>query len=192
MAGLDDVGTVIPVREVMSSPVVTVLEKDNAELVAKLMSAHKLGSVIVTDNKGNPVGIITERDMVKRVVAKNLFPSEIKAGKIMSKPLVTVDPQTSIGEAARKMNTLIIRRLAVMDRGKLVGIVSSKDILAVTPELTEIITEKVMIAQNPPVEEGPLLAGYCDNCRQWSDSLKEVEGSFLCDDCQAELEAEVS
>ena len=77
-------------------------------------------------------------------------------------------------------------------RGELVGVVSSKDILAVTPELIEIIQEKARIESESSSErefsESAPLAGYCDRCGAWSDDLKEAEGQFLCEDCRAELE----
>jgi Zn finger protein HypA/HybF involved in hydrogenase expression len=79
-----------------------------------------------------------------------------------------------------------------MYKGNLVGIISSKDILSVTPELIEIISETARI-ENPSAEEtveSAPLAGYCDRCAAWSDSLKEVEGEFLCEDCRAERAGE--
>ena len=73
-----------------------------------------------------PVGIVTERDIVRRVVAEKL-PLEAKISTIMSKPLVTVDPDLSLKEAARLMSTNKIRRLPVSKDNKLVGIVVAAD-----------------------------------------------------------------
>jgi hypothetical protein len=92
------------------------------------------------------------------------------------------------------MSRLNVRRLGVMYKEKLVGIISSKDILGVMPELLETIQEKTMIESDNRVEEsekesGPL-SGYCDRCGVWSDNLVQVNGEFLCEEDRAELESE--
>jgi len=182
------------VKDVMSSPVFTIDEDAAANEAARLMDEHELGCIIVTSKEGKPLGIITERDLVKRVLAKNARASRLSAKDVMTSPLITVDPDETLSEAARRMSALNVRRLGVMYKGNLVGIISSKDILAITPELIEIIQEKAKIEGEPVIEEEapeyPPMAGYCDRCGVWSDALEEVEGSFLCEDCKAELEAE--
>jgi len=177
------------VKDIMSSPVFTVLEDETVHKVAQLMNKHDVGCIIVNTKDEKPLGIITEKDIVSRVVSKNIQPSNITAKEIMSTPLITVDPEETINEAARRMSRLNIRRLGVVYKGNLVGIVSSKDILAVTPELIEIIQERNRIETENVVEEeeNPPLAGYCDNCGRWSDNLREVEGGFLCEECRIEL-----
>ena len=144
------VDTTIPARDVMSTPVTTVLEGDTVEHVAKLMAEHDIGSIVVTDPQGNPIGLITERDMALRVTAKNLLPSKVKARDVMSSPLRTIDPNTDIKEAAGIMRKFGIRRLVVMDKSRMTGIISSRDIVAITPALIEIIVEKARITQSAP------------------------------------------
>jgi len=189
---MDDVKTDVQVRDVMSSPVKTVFEKDSVEKVAKLMMTTDVGSIIVTDVKGNPVGIVTEKDIVKRVAAENLLPSNVEAGEVMSYPVLTINPEADIKEAAESMREHKIRRLVVMEKGKMVGIISSKDIVEITPALIEMISEKVRITHHhlPTTGRSFISTGYCDNCRQWSDSLKEVDGDFLCEECRIEIEIE--
>ena len=106
------------------------------------MDMKDLGAVIVQNKAGKSIGIITERDIVKRVVAKNLKPDTVKAKEIMTTPLVTIEPEANITDAARRMTRLDIRRLGVIYKGNLVGIISSKDILGVMPELLEIYQER--------------------------------------------------
>jgi len=181
------------VKDVMTSPVVTIDEDDSVIKAAQLMDQHNVGCIIVTSKQGKPLGIITERDMITRVLAKNVQTGKLTAKEVMTSPLITVDPDETLSEAARRMSRLNIRRLGVMYKGNLVGIVSSKDILAVTPELIELIQERARIereAMGREVPEYPPLAGYCDRCGRWSDALKEAEGNFLCEECQAELETE--
>jgi len=178
------------IKDIMSSPVITVGEKATVNEVAKLMEQHKLGCIIVTGEDEKPLGIITERDLVTRVLAKNSKPSKMTAKEAMTSPLITIDPEETLSEAARRMSRLNIRRLVVVYRGNLVGIVSDKDILAITPELIEIIQEKAKIeGTTEEIPEQPPLAGYCDQCGRWSDTLKEVEGNFLCEECRIEREA---
>ena len=182
------------VKDVMTSPVITISETGNAQKASQLMDKNDVGCVIVASKEGKPVGIITERDMITRVLTKNTLPTSVNVKKIMTSPLLTIDPDETLTEAARKMSRLNVRRLGVIYRGNLVGLVSSKDILAVTPELLEIIQEEAKIDKEPaPGEEVPEprpLAGYCDHCGRWSDSLKETEGQLLCEECQTELQGE--
>lgn len=178
------------VKDVMTSPVITVHEDSTADEAAKLMRDNNIGCVIVNSKDDKPIGIITERDLVIRVVAENIQPSKVTAKEIMSAPLKTIEADKTISEAAREMNRFNIRRLAVMYKGQLVGIISSKDILSVTPELIEIIQERAKISGGEEVEESPPLAGYCDNCGEWSDNLREIDGSYLCEDCYMEKTTE--
>jgi CBS domain-containing protein len=180
------------VKDVMSSPVVTIEEEAPVNKVAELMEKDNLGCIIVTNSKGRPLGIITERDLVVRVLAKNAKPDSVKAKDVMTSPLITVEPDETINEAARRMSRLNIRRLGVVYKGQLIGLISSKDILAVVPELIETIQERALMegenrAQEAEGESTPF-TGYCDRCGGWSDSLKEVNGEFICEDCRVELE----
>jgi CBS domain-containing protein len=180
------------VKDVMSSPVVTLDKDATSNKVADLMDENELGCVIVTNKKGQPVGIITERDLVIRVLTKNLKPDAVKAKEIMTSPLVTIEPEATISEAARRMSRLNIRRLGVIYKGNLVGVVSSKDILGVMPELIEIIQERTRIEdateeETAETEETPI-SGYCDRCGVFSENLRDVNGQNLCEDCRIELE----
>ena len=181
------------VKDVMSSPVFTIDEDATVNEAARLMDQHELGCIIVTGKEGKPLGIITERDLVKRVLAKNAKASKLSAKEVMTSPLITVDPDATLSNVAERMSDLKIRRLGVIYKGNLVGIISSRDVLAITPELIEIIQERAKIEAEPAMEEATKehapLAGYCDSCGLWSDALEEVEGSFLCEDCRTEVEA---
>lgn len=178
----------------MSSPVITINEEAPANQVAELMDKYALGCIIVSNKEGKPIGIITERDLVRRVLAKNTKPDSFKAREVMTSPLITIEPDKKISEAAKRMSTLNIRRLGVIYKEQLVGVLSSKDILAVIPELIEIIQEQALIESENRIqeaeEEPPSLAGYCDHCGSWADNLKQVNGESLCEDCIAELESE--
>ncbi|MCK5627851.1 CBS domain-containing protein [Candidatus Bathyarchaeota archaeon] len=178
------------VKDVMSSPVITTSEDANSSHVAQLMKKNQLGCVIVTNKEAKPLGVITESDLVTRVLAKNLAPDTIEAKEIMTSPLITIEPETTINEAARRMSRLNIRRLGVVYKGELFGIISSKDILGVMPELIELIQETTRLekANSPEENEEAPLTGYCDRCEAYSENLKNNNGQNLCEDCRIELE----
>lgn len=183
-------GPEVEVKDVMSSPVVTVREDENVTKVAKTMARKGVGSVVVVDRKRKPLGMITEKDVVHRVAAKGLHPNKIKAAKIMSKPLRTVDPTLDVREAARRMKQAKVKRFAVMEAGRLVGVVTGTDIVDITPALIDVMEEKSKIRPLVEPRETSALAGYCDECGTWSDNLKSRDGSFLCSECGSDLEKE--
>jgi CBS domain-containing protein len=180
------------VKDIMSSPVITIDEDETSNKAAVSMEKNNLGAVIVTNKAGKSIGIITERDLVNRVIAKNLKPDTIKGKEIMTTPLVTIEPEATISDAARRMTRLDIRRLGVIYKGNLLGIISSKDILGVMPELIDTMVEKSRIEGEACIEEDEEvpMSGYCDRCGAYNENLKERNGQNICDDCRVELEQE--
>jgi len=116
------------VADIMSSPVVTIDGEANVRDAALLMTGKGIGSIIVTA-RDQPVGIVTERDMLERVVSLCRDPCQTKMKEIMSTPLITVSQETGILEAMRKMREHDIGRLVVVEGGALLGILSEKDII---------------------------------------------------------------
>ncbi|GIU72898.1 MAG: hypothetical protein KatS3mg003_2377 [Candidatus Nitrosocaldaceae archaeon] len=116
------------VHELMSKNVITIDDDKTAYDAAKIMAEKDIGTlVIVKDEK--PIGIVTERDLVKRICAKDLKASEVIIKDIMSKPLVTIQPNMPIELAATLMAENRIRRLPVVKDEKLVGIITTADII---------------------------------------------------------------
>jgi CBS domain-containing protein len=113
------------VKDIMTKQVVTLEANKTVFEAAELMAEKSLGALIVVI-KGFPVGIITERDIVRRIVAKQSA-LDVKVSEVMTKTLITVDPDTSLREAARIMSANRIRRLPVLKDNKLVGIVVASD-----------------------------------------------------------------
>ena len=176
------------VRDIMTRSVITTKESDTAADAAKLMAKHNIGCVLVSGKKGETIGIITERDIVQRIAAKNLLPSNVTVGEAMSKPVVTVKAGATITDAARLMNQRKIRRLAVIENGKLMGILTMKDILEVTPAIIDLASEKSQAGLGRiPRTSSSRLQGYCDECETWSEALVQKDGVFLCQDCAKEL-----
>ena len=113
------------IKDIMTKEVTTIGSEKSVFEAAELMSEKGLGCVIVVI-KAFPVGIITERDIVRRIVAKRAS-LDVKVTEVMSKTLITVDPDTSLKDPARIMSTNKIRRLPVLKNNKLVGIVVASD-----------------------------------------------------------------
>jgi len=116
------------VKNVMAKPVITIKKDSSVLSAAKIMSEKSIGSIVVVD-EGKPVGIATERDILQKVVSKGLSASQVEMEDIMTKNLITVSGNTSIINAIRIMEKKKVRRLLVMERGKLVGIVTQRDLL---------------------------------------------------------------
>jgi len=96
--------------------------------VANLMNKHQIGCVLIVD-KGEPLGIITERDLIERVICKEKATENLRAFDIMSQPLVNASPNMRAGDAAKIMLEWNIKKLPVVDEGKLVGLVTLTDLL---------------------------------------------------------------
>jgi CBS domain-containing protein len=133
------------VSEIMpQKAVVTVDINDNPSAldVAKLMAKHRIGSVVVIEGNNNnkkPVGIVTERDIIKKVSAQNKSADQVAVRHIMSSPLVTVKSIDSIDTAAETIAENKVKRLVVLEQdGSMVGVLSVSDI---AKKLAKILTE---------------------------------------------------
>ncbi len=113
------------VKDIMTKEVITIEANKTVYEAAELMATKELGCLIVVI-KAFPVGIITERDIVRRIVAKRSS-LDVKVTEVMTKTLITVEPDTSLREAARVMSANKIRRLPVLKDNTLVGIVVASD-----------------------------------------------------------------
>ena len=114
------------VRDIMHTDVKTTEPTDTFDQVAHMLREHGISSVVVLEN-GKLAGIVTERDLVN-LVADGGDPKTTKVAERMSKDLDTVDPKADIAEATDRMVSLNIRHLPVVERGKVVGILSIRDL----------------------------------------------------------------
>ncbi len=103
---------------------------------AKLMSKQHIGSLIILNKKGNITGILTERDILTDAVATEKSLKHIYAENIMTKNVITISPHKKIEEAVKIMKENKIDKLPVIDGGKIVGIVTARDLISVQTELT--------------------------------------------------------
>ncbi len=122
------------IKEVMRK-VLTVDEASSVKDASIIMAKHKVGSLVVTDGK-RPLGIITERDVITGIAAKDRKSSSVAVSEIMSKKLVTIDQESLIDDAVYLMLKNKIKKLPVLDsENQLVGMITSTDIVANSDEI---------------------------------------------------------
>ena len=114
-----------PVSAYMSSSFARVSETDSVAQAARAMQKAGETEAMVISNSV-PTGIVTERDILYKVVAAGLNPSLVKVREVMSSPVATIDEASEVGDAIAKMSRLGIRRLGVMSQGRIVAIVTQK------------------------------------------------------------------
>ncbi|MFC2154708.1 cyclic nucleotide-binding/CBS domain-containing protein [Candidatus Altiarchaeota archaeon] len=131
----------LTVDNICSKNIVTVKYGCNVKSAAQIMAQHKISSVVVLKEKV-AAGIVTERDMVQKIIANGLPPEKTKVEAIMSKPLIAVKPTTTIREAAILMKNRRIKKVLVVDGKKIAGILSETDILAAYPSIKVVAKKK--------------------------------------------------
>ena len=168
---------IVSVRDAMTEKVLTATPNTTVAQAAKHMAERGVGSIIIVKSK-KPVGILTERDLLMKVVSLNLMPSKVRVGKIMSAPIETIGPDADITEAARIMARKKIRRLPVVERGALIGILTASDITAISPDLIGVVTSPEMAAREE-IEQS-----VCEVCGEVTTALHEVNGMWVCEHCR--------
>jgi CBS domain-containing protein len=136
---------IILVRDIMAKNVKTVRTDDSAHDAVVKMNKFDVGSVIVTNNN-RAVGIITSKNILSRIVESRLDASTVRAKDIMSSPLITIEPDAPIEDAAKLMAQKRIKKVAVMDKDKIIGIVSTSDIVKANPTQLGILRELLKIS----------------------------------------------
>jgi len=182
----------VSVAEIMNKAVIVMDINSDIPAIAREMVSRDAGSVIITED-GKAMGIITERDLVKSIVTEDKKPSETNTRNILSTPLVTVEPETSVVKASEIMLKANIKRLPVLKNDTIIGIVSNTDILMITPGLSTILKDLIDMNREallsiPSIEEisEEFSTGICESCGVYSVDLKFVDGRYLCANCRQE------
>ena len=186
--------TDIPLRDVMVREVIRGDSDLNVMEAAKLMRQHKVDSVVVLSN-GEPVGIVTEGDIISELVSKDMTPSTVKLKEIMTTPLVTASPTDHLSYIAKKMAAERIRKIPIIDDGKLVGIVADVDILSVSSEMNTILAELIEMNVEREIQETVgegegMGQGICEKCGGFSHYLELNDGLMVCETCKEEMDIE--
>jgi len=140
---------VLKIENVMISDVIKVEADATVRQAVDLMNKHEIGCLIVVDEEERPVGILTERDLLTRVLAKRKDPVRTKVSQVMSKPLVTGTPHMNLEVAVRLMFRKKIKKLPVVEDGRLVGLVTLTDMVRVQPQIIKIL-KKLARTEPPP------------------------------------------
>jgi len=172
----------IKVKDIMRSYVIVTDKNTTIDEIAKIMTKNRIGSVIIVDDKQRPIGIVTDSDIIG-AIANDMDPKKTKAYSILSKRFITTGPNEDVLKVTKKMIKNGIKRLPVIDKGRLIGIVSDKEILLTAPEMIEILSEKLKARVERISNPIGSISGICENCGGYSDNLKEENGKWVCEDC---------
>ena len=128
MSRQDFDSNLILVQDIMTKAIISVNTETTVFQVAKMMEQGGIGAVLVKKDDGHLSGIITDRDYATKIVSHNLL-SDTPVEKIMSSPLITINYDESISAAAKRMTSKKIRKLAVTNNGKIIGLITSTDLV---------------------------------------------------------------
>jgi CBS domain-containing protein len=177
--------TELRVGDLMTTSLISISEEDSVAEAAKLMDEKEIASVLA--RRGDHFsGIITDRNIIRRVVSKALDPARVKVREVMTSPLITISDEANVDDAADKMKENNVRRLVVEKNGQIVGIITESDIIRVDPEVHLLIRErsKLEAHQNPLNPLRVVLRGSCEECENYSTELRNVNGKWLCEECR--------
>jgi CBS domain-containing protein len=138
----------LKVEDVMVREVITIDDNSTVKEAAEVMNKFEIGCMIVV-RKGKAMGIITERDLLKRVVAEARDANRAKVKDIMTTPLVVAEPDMELEEAIKLMFKMKIKKLPVVSEGRLVGLISLTDIARFQPQMIKIL-KQLAARQSPP------------------------------------------
>ncbi|NJE53700.1 cyclic nucleotide-binding/CBS domain-containing protein [Thermococcus sp. 21S9] len=169
------------VGQVVKRKAVIVKPDDTIERVARILSRHKVGSAVVVDDD-EIVGVITDRDILDKVVAKGRDPKTVRVREVMTRNPITIEDDYDISDAIDKMMEKGIRRLLVTRLGKPLGFVTAADLLAALNSMNSEEEEET-------VEETEVY-GICELCGQYGPLYKVyIEGQerWICESCKDSL-----
>jgi len=168
-------------------PIILSSDNDLKECAKEMLKNH-VGAIIIKDD-GKALGIITEQDIVRKVIAKGINPFKTKLKDVMEKNLISISPEKDIYEALMIMRDKNIRHLPVVDNGIMVGLLTLKDILKIQPQLFDFLVEKFEIREEArkPIYKPKEKEGICQLCGKYSENLEEQDGVLVCENCRKKL-----
>ncbi|MDB4303477.1 CBS domain-containing protein [Desulfosarcina sp.] len=165
-----------------------------AECAAE-MKNKQVGTLIIGEGK-KLLGILSERDIVRKAIAqseefikKGEDVTGIKAGDIMVKDIITIEPTKDIFDSINMMKDYDIRHLPVLHNGELIGILTMKDVLKIEPQLFEILVEKIKLREEArkPINKINSQEGICELCGNYAENLEDKDGSLVCSKCTPDV-----
>jgi len=125
-------------------------------------------------------------DDIVSLIAKGKSPKSIKVKDLpqTKKKFITATPNEDILKITKRMIKSGVKRIPVLHAGRLVGIISDKEILLTAPDLISVISEKLKMRVGMVARPDQTISGICERCEAYSDELKSIGGRWLCEDCR--------
>ena len=177
--------TGLNVSDAMTKEPISVSPTTSIKECSRLMKKHHVGSVIVVKNN-RLLGILSEQDFVYKVIAEGKDIEKTLIKDIMTTDPVTITPDVDIFYALKKMRDQDVRRLPVVDETKVIGYLTSKDILKIEPELFQLMADKIELREESekPIHRIGDREGLCEFCGEYTRFLHEQDGSMVCEKCK--------
>lgn len=177
------------VGDAMTQSPITISPEASVKDCAKKMTEVKVESLVVKKGK-ELVGIITDIDLVEKVVAKGLSTDGTKVRNVMVSKLITITPEKDIYEAILLMKKRDIRQLPVVspkDKKILLGYVTMKDILKIEPSLFDMIVQEFELREeNRKLSKAGPREGICQTCGKYAEELSRIDDVLMCEHCKEE------
>jgi len=138
----------LKVEDVMVEDVITVEASAAVKKAVSLMNENEIGCLVVV-KQGKAIGIVTERDMLTRVLSQSRDPERTRVSEVMSTPLIVADPDMELEEAARLMFKMKVKKLPVVSNGQLVGLITLTDLARYQPQIIKILKKAHAVNQAP-------------------------------------------
>ena len=145
---MDD-SMVLFARDIIEKDFISLGEDVNAFDAAKLMKDRRHGFVIIASGEGKPIGIVTEWDYISKIVAEGKDPADVTLKEVMSVNLVTVDADWGIEQVSQFMAERGIRRVLVLQNGKVIGVITSKTVMSTLKAYVDTVSTQIARLQGP-------------------------------------------
>ena len=174
----------------MSKPVYKIEENKTVKDAARKIKESRRGFLVVVKGR-KPVGVLSDSDIIGKIVAENAKPSKIKVKDVMTKYFVSIGSGEDILTAVRKMKRGNVHRLPVIDNGKIVGVLSLTDVARTSPEMLDLLEYRLKMKEIPYETKEEHTSGLCDSCGDYVEDVKRVDEQWLCEDCREDLGSEL-
>tara|TARA_Y100000310_G_scaffold343467_1_gene451225 strand:- start:2558 stop:3100 length:543 start_codon:yes stop_codon:yes gene_type:complete len=177
--------TGIKVGDAMTEQPIVMKPSDTLVKCAQNMAEHKISAVLFKQ-EDKLRGILTDKDIVRKLVAENKNPLMLKASEVMNTNLYTTTPDEDIFEALSKMGKFDVNHLPVVSGQELLGLLTVKDILKIEPQLFEMLVDKFEIKEEErkPIHKIGKREGLCEACGDYAEELIDHDGANVCVKCQ--------
>ncbi len=177
--------TNIKVLDAMTTNPVTIEMGSSLQDCAKIMAEKHIGGIIVV-KEGVLAGILTEQDIVRKVVAQGNDALKMKVEDIMETKLHKISPAKDVYDAIIKMGEVNIRHLPVVDGDEFFGLITMKDVLKIEPQLFDFIVSKFELKEETkkPIFGGNSKDGVCELCGRFTTEILNIGSSKVCESCK--------